>query len=366
MHADTALTAVAADGLAGATVGVPAEPLVGDTWQQFLNGVGDQRIAGLALRAVVEERFPVTERQREALAHVHEEAMLVCLQIERRLLQVCAVLDAAGVEHRVLKGAAYAALAYPDRALRAFGDNDVLVRSEQFDEALDAVAAAGYTRFWPELRSGYDRRFSKGVTLRDCADFELDLHRTFALGAFGLTVDLDAVFAGVETFELGGEDLPALDAECRFLHACYHAALGDDPPRLMSLRDVAEIMLHTEMDDTRVLDLAQAWRGQSVVARAVRLAWETFGLADVTRLSAWAAGFRPTQEEERLLSTYVGDNSSHTAKSLASLRVIPGWRNKAAFVWASLFPSRDFVNTRGPGRVSWVRRGLRTVTSRRG
>lgn len=365
MHTDDVLTAVAADGIAGATTDMPLEPLGTHDWQQLLNAVGDQRIPGLLVRAVVEERFPITDAQRESLARAHERAMLVCLQLERRLLHLGEHLRAAGIDFRVLKGAAYAALVYPDRALRAFGDNDVLVRSEQFDEAMAALGAAGYARYWPELRPGFDRRFSKGVTLRDSDEFELDLHRTFALGPLGLTVDLDTVFAGVEPFELGGSELPALDADCRFLHACYHAALGDDPPRLMALRDVAEIMLNSDVDDARVLQVAQDWRGLCVVARAVKLTWETFGIADVTRLSAWASAYRPSGEEARLLATYLGSNRSHTAKSLASLRVIPGLRNKAAFVWASLFPSKDFVSTRDSGRMSWLRRGLRTATSRK-
>lgn len=365
MHTDDLLTAVAADGIAGATKDMPHEPLGTPEWQRLLNDVGDQRIPGLLLRAVVEERFPISAAQRESLARAHERAMLVCLQLEQRLLRLSRALEAADIDFRVLKGSAYAALVYPDRALRAFGDNDVLVPSEQFDAAMAALGAAGYRRYWPELRPGYDRRFSKGVTLRDSDDFELDLHRTFALGPLGLTVDLETVFAGAESFHLGGTELPALDAESRFLHACYHAALGDDPPRLMALRDVAEIALNHEIDDGRVLQVAQDWRGLCVVARAVRLTWETFGIADVTRLSAWASGYQPTGEEMRLLATYLDGTSSHTAKSLASLRVIPGLRNKAAFVWASLFPSKDFVSTRDSGRMSWLRRGLRTATSRK-
>ncbi|MBA3621797.1 MAG: hypothetical protein H0W51_05695 [Euzebyales bacterium] len=53
----------------------------------------------------------------------------------------------------------------------------------------------GYRRSWPQLRPGFDRRFGKGAPLRRDEGWELDLHRTFVMGPFGLTVDLDGLFA---------------------------------------------------------------------------------------------------------------------------------------------------------------------------
>jgi len=54
------------------------------------------------------------------------------------LLRAAVLLSAADVSLRVLKGPAAAALDYPDPTMRAFVDIDILIRSEEFDRAVDA------------------------------------------------------------------------------------------------------------------------------------------------------------------------------------------------------------------------------------
>ena len=54
--------------------------------------------------------------------------MRACLRLERVALDVTADLAAAGIETRLLKGAATARLDYDDPSWRSFGDVDLLVR----------------------------------------------------------------------------------------------------------------------------------------------------------------------------------------------------------------------------------------------
>lgn len=350
--------AVAAHGLAGSLWDPPREPLADEEWRAVLNTVTYQRYPGLLLDAIESERFAATPHQRDEAQEAHETSMLVALRLEQRLVAVSTALVDAGIDHRVLKGSAYAALVYPDPALRSFGDVDLLIPADRFADTVQLLEQRGYLRLWPEIHAGYDRRFGKGATLRDDEGIELDLHRTFSLGPFGLGIDAATVFANPVKFELAGTALQALEPDMMFLHACFHAALGDLPPRTLALRDVAQLLLLNDVDEVRVLDVAAEWGAECVVARAVRLSWEALRLADVTRVSSWAMHYEPTPRDQRLLDTYVGERRSHTAKSLASLRVIPGVRHKVAFLWASLFPSREFVESRSGSRAAWVRRGL--------
>ena len=108
------------------------------------------------------------------------------------------------------------------------------MRSEQFDDAVAALARAGHHRRFPQPRPGFDRRFSKGTSFVTDEGTEIDLHRTFAMGPFGLTMKLDDLWARASTFRVGGVDLHALGREERFLHTCFHASLGDNPPRLLT------------------------------------------------------------------------------------------------------------------------------------
>jgi hypothetical protein len=62
---------------------------------------------------------------------------------ERQLAQVLAALAGAGLPALVVKGAAAGAF-YPDPALRAYGDLDVLVPRTQVDQAEVALNGLGY------------------------------------------------------------------------------------------------------------------------------------------------------------------------------------------------------------------------------
>jgi len=196
------------------------------------------------------------------------------------------------------------------------------------------------------LRSGFDRRFGKGAPLRSDEGWELDLHRTFVMGPFGLTVDLDGLFASQSAFRLGDRTLPALGAEERLLHACYVAALSDEPPRLVALRDVAQHALEHPIDHRRVIELAVAWRGQAVLARGVQLTWTHLALADRVPLSVWAARYQLTPRDRRALAVY-RRRTPYTRKALASLRVIEGAGAKLAFARALALPDRDWLQARG-------------------
>src|SRR4029453_12316405 len=124
---------------------------------------------------------------------------------------------------------------------------------------------------------GFDDRFGKEVMLR-VRGIEVDLHRTFVEGAYGLTVQLGDLFAPPYRFPLGGHEFDALPQPQRLLHACYAAALGDWPPRLMSLRDVAQLLLKEQPHIVDVLTMARTWRAEAVVARAIVSAWDVLEL----------------------------------------------------------------------------------------
>jgi hypothetical protein len=80
---------------------------------------------------------------RARIARAHEDAMREALLLEEELLRASEVLATAGIDHRVLKGAALAHMIHPDPAERCFGDNDVLVAAGDIDAAVGALLEAG-------------------------------------------------------------------------------------------------------------------------------------------------------------------------------------------------------------------------------
>ena len=363
---DELLASVASYGLPGAVRALPDAPLDTPDWRAFMRLVRHQRIVGHLVHALVEGAFPATPEQQEEAARLHATSMRAVLRLERLLIDTVELLARSGVHALALKGSALAHTAYPDPALRVFGDVDLLVASDAFDDAASTLAELGLKRRWPQLRAGFDRRFGKSATLVHPDGYEIDLHRTFALGPFGLTVDLAGLFDTARSFEVGGRKLPMLGPEERFLHACYHAALGNVPPRFVPLRDVAQLLLATDLDHGRVLRLVDRWDGHAVLARAVALTWTAFGLADAVPLSVWAQEYAPSARERRALGTYLQPQRSYSAKALASLRVIPGPAAKTAFLRALLLPERSTVARYEDGYASWWWRGGRSLRARRG
>lgn len=353
---DELLAAVAAYGLPGSVHALPDAPLSHERWGRLLRAATRQRLVGLLAAAVSDEALPATDAQLDELAAFHRDAMVVTLRVERVAQQTVGVLDEAGVPTRILKGLALAHLSYPTPEQRPTGDVDVLVPPHRFDDAVAALTAGGAQRVWPELRAGFDRRFAKAVTMT-AADGEnvIDLHRTFVMGPFGLAIDLEALMATGEAFALGGTPMTALGREERLLHAAYNVAVGERPPRTLALRDVAQLVLVDEADPDRTIALAREWGGQAVLADAVDEAWRRLRLRDRTPLTSWAASYRPATVEQRRLAA--SRARSYAPKARTSLPLIPGVRDKAAFVAALAAPRRRWLRIRGDRRAGWLRGG---------
>lgn len=347
------LLAVAGHGLPS-TRPFPEVPLGQDDWSSLLSAAADHRVLGLLRAAVDAGRLPVTDAQRKEIRAEHRAVLLRVLSLEQNLVAVTSLLSEAGVESRVLKGSAYAHLDYPDPALRSFIDLDLLFRPADISRAVEVLEAAGFSRILAEPRPGFDERFDKGTTVRG-ADFEIDLHRTFVLGPWGMRVQLDALWSASQTFTIGDRELTALSAPHRFLHACYHAALGDWPLRLGSLRDVAE--LHPA-DEPAMVELAQEWGVEAVVATAVASSTRLLGLEPTGTLREWASGYVPTRRESAWLGLHMRENKTFAAQAIATLPVL-SLRDKAAYLRALMLPNARYTAGRHSSALSRFRFGIR-------
>ena len=350
--------AVAGHGLPGAIATWPDAPLDAGLWDELLREVEQQRLTGLLVEALVADDLPATQSQLDEASQSHFQRVCGVLLLEAEALPVLDALAAAGVQATVLKGSAVAHLDYPDPSQRMFADIDLLVRSTDFDHAVEVLTGLGQQRHSVQPRAGFDRRFGKGATFTAASGHEFDLHRTFVMGPYGLRLQLDDLWEQPTTFTLAGRQIGALDAECRFLHACYHAALGDRPPRLVPQRDIAQMLLGGRLDLDRVDRLMRAWQAEPVVARAVSLTWDSLQISDITRTSTWARRYRTGLRDLRDLAVYTDDaSSSYTAKSVAALAALPTTRQKAAFILALALPTRGF----GPTAARPLRRWTRAV-----
>ncbi|HET8643283.1 MAG TPA: nucleotidyltransferase family protein [Pseudonocardiaceae bacterium] len=358
------LLAVAGYRLPGAGRRFPAEPLDELAWARVLAAAEDYRVTGLLQAAVCDGALPATAAQARQARAVHRGVLMRVMALERALIGVVELLAGAGIESRVLKGAAVAHLDYADPALRSYVDIDVLVRAEDVDRAVPVLSAAGFCRTLAQPRPGFDRRFDKGMTLIPPAGYELDLHRTLVLGPWGRLVDLDRLWDGGQRFHLAGHPLRALSPLNRFLHACYHAALGNWPLRLGSLRDIAEMLSRTAVSADSIRRLAADWRVEAIVAAAVADSGRLLGITPPAerscwaQLSSWAQRYVPTRREESWLALHTHTGKTFSAQALATLPMLR-WRDKAAYVRALALPDAGYLAARHASALGRFRYAVR-------
>lgn len=357
---------VAAAGLPGTFHTWPSRALPQEQWSVLLRGCVQRRLVGLLLIAMDRGLMAATDDQIGEALEAQTRAMASALLLEDLLLDVAALVEKDGLDLRVIKGCAVGNLDYPQPEMRSYGDVDVLVRSEQVDDVLDTLTKAGLERVFRPPGKGWDSKFGKGALLRTTDGLELDLHRTFCTAPLGLQIDLQDLWEDDEEFTLAGQRLRALPREMRLLNAAYSAVVSDVTPSLVTFRDIAQLALHPQLDGLRVRELALAWGGGAVLATAISETWRALRVGDITGLSAWAQGYRPSPGELRTLALYRESRASETARALATLKVLPRWRDRMQFGLKLAFADDAYAQASSAGRVGRVVRGVRQLRRTRG
>src|SRR5436190_10836347 len=121
------IEAVAGYGLPGSRLTFPLAALAQAPWEQLLELAVNHRVAGHLMRAVDDGALPVRPEQRIQAFHASRVERDYGRRVEQQLVAVAETFDTAGIDWRVLKGAAHAHLAYPVPELRSYVDIDILV-----------------------------------------------------------------------------------------------------------------------------------------------------------------------------------------------------------------------------------------------
>jgi hypothetical protein len=331
----------------------------------------NQRLTGVAVEGVRSGALVLPDRAGAALSEAHLRASVVVVALQRLLSALQEDLRDEDLEVVVLKGPA---LAHPfyGSITRTYGDIDLLVPVAGWQGALDLLARRGFRRMIPEPRPGFDRRFGKGASHVDDEGYEVDLHRTLALGAFGLWIDLDELLGRTVPLELDGRSYRRLDDTATLLHVCLHASLGRSPPQLMPLRDVLQVAHTGDVDWDGFVALARSWRIVAPVSWALRTAVDTLGVGLPAAATDLDLG-SPGRAERWALRAQVTDRRGSGGIEVATLLALPGIRDRIGYVRALLFPSEGFRRVRGgEGErarsrrpAAWVRDALRRARASR-
>ncbi len=214
-------------------------------WEEVFALAAHHRVLPLAYRNLSEAaiEFPAGVRGLWRTAATRNAYAAMRSLAETARLQ--ALLGAARITVRVLKGVPLSMRAYGDPSLRDIGDIDLLIAPAQDMQADLLLLADGYRRRDPAARLTPRRRASYRKHVKDYtyapgeAGFEIDLHwRLFRNPE--MPGNALATSGAVAEVELGSERFLTLPPAETLLHLCVHGAL-DGWIRLKSLADIAAL-----------------------------------------------------------------------------------------------------------------------------
>ena len=297
------------------------------------------RLTGFLAAAVRDRVVALKEEELGSeLERRWRDELVTCVRLEALTVRTAELLDGAGLRWRLTKGTALAHLDYPDASVRTFGDVDVIVHPADWLEAFRLLTGSGYRRDAPTLPGGYDDRYGKGATLTTPDGLEVDLHRRLAIGRFGVTARMDALFDSSAVVELAGRVIPVPDAAGRLLHACFHAVLGGFPG-LRAWRDVAQLLLVSGADWRETVGIARSWRAEAVVASAIRETWRRLELTTPHPAQDEARSMAPSRGDQRVLDLFAR-GAPFRSQALSAVRRLP-LHEVPRYLWTLGRPGRQ-------------------------
>ena len=292
------------------------------------------RLSGLLAGAVSTGEVQLAGGDVDAIVDDWHQALRACVIVEALLVRTADRLQSLGVRWALTKGAAVAHLDFPDPSLRCFADVDLVVHPEDWPSVLTALAGEA-----PQRRAAraFTDRYGKGETVL-VDDMELDLHRRFSVGRFGVRAAMAECFDQLDSVALAGRSIPALAPAYRLLHGCFHAALGGNPG-LRAGRDVVQIATSHPGHLDEMWVIARRWNVEAVVARAVLTTWQQLRLVDEHPLAERARSVTVSPADRRALDLFARD-PRFRPQALSAWGALP-WRDRLPFVRAAWALARE-------------------------
>jgi predicted nucleotidyltransferase len=213
-------------------------------WREVFEGVCRNGLVGLAnahLKALDAELDPPPDF-RQWVQHAYRGMAVGMLFMSRSIGKVLAQLNQSGIAYMVLKGPVLAHTVYPDPALRAFNDLDLLVRERDWPAIHRLLLELG---FEPEeaLPQPPPKLTPKMVLYESKyrhpqSGLFLEVHYDDLLNAGLASRDIEGFWSRAIDVEVEGVVVKALSLEDQLLHLCAHAHYHGFT-RLNSFSDIA-------------------------------------------------------------------------------------------------------------------------------
>lgn len=304
-------------------LGEPTTPIMLDAAEanRVLTRARVHKLTGFLATAMLDHVVAADDEVQSSVRRQWHGDLVNSVRLEAQVVRTAQLLDGAGIGWRLTKGAALAHSDYADPSMRTFGDVDLVINPPDWSATFGLLTSSGYHREAATLPGGYDDRYGKGATLKSPDGFEIDLHRRFAIGRFGVRSRMEDLFTSGGTIELAGRKIPVLDPAGRLLHACYHAVLGGFQG-LRGFRDIAQLILVTGADWKTTFEVARSWKAEAVVAFAIGKSWEQLKLDVRHPAHTRAKATTVSRTDGRVLELFAGE-STFRSQALTSVPRLP-------------------------------------------
>jgi hypothetical protein len=180
------------------------------------------------------------------------------------------LLEQAGVEIILLKGAAFLDTLYPDLSERRMCDIDFLIRQQDKVTTWKLIEADGYQRSIKPGRQKSNTMRTQATYTRDQGRFQLDIH--WELGHHGRhKIDYSQLFNRAQVRESPNRKVVTLSTEDAILFSAIHAAkdlFREDPRRSV---DLNLIIQHWKPCWRTVIDRAWRWNSHFELLALLKL-----------------------------------------------------------------------------------------------
>ena len=187
-------------------------------WERVVEGARWHKLEGLLYRHITRTKLGelVPEQVRAELQGMYRHTTAKQIFFRSELSGILTAFDRAGIQTVLLKGAALVDEIYGgDLGVRPMADLDLLVRFEQADEAMDVLRGMGFrpavdAATEEEMRL-VDRQLA--AVARAGSPVIVEIH-THLVGADNpIRFDIDTIWQGVRTTEIGGRNVSVLKPE---------------------------------------------------------------------------------------------------------------------------------------------------------
>jgi len=219
-------------------------------------GLASRRLLPMIYRNV---KTSIPAHLRDELRLVHHEYWADNQKRFHRLQQLLSWFEAQGIPTLVLKGMALSILHYCDMALRPMSDLDILVPEDRAREVVGRLLHDGWT---PDLylpsapKNRYFYRHIHAMPLAHPDYGVLDLHWHVLTEATFRGADWifwrDSVPLAVNTIKTR-----ALNPTDQLMHTCVHGFKANDVAPIRWIADAVTILRTSQMDWTRLVNLAR-------------------------------------------------------------------------------------------------------------